>query len=52
MSGQLFGTLAECVHDAQRHGFSGQVDPAQGSFTPGGYEISVADDAIGPLSAV
>jgi hypothetical protein len=51
-SAQLFGTLAECVHDAQRHGFSGQVDPAQGSFTPGGYEINVADDAIGPATAV
>jgi hypothetical protein len=47
-SGRFFGTLAECVHDAQRHGFSGKVDPAQGSFTPGGYEINVADEAVGP----
>ncbi len=41
----LFDTLAECVRDAQQHGFSGQVDPAQGSFTPGGYEIIVDDNA-------
>jgi hypothetical protein len=50
-SALLFGTLAECVHDAQRHGFCGKVDPTQGSFTPGGYEINV-DDAIGPSTAV
>ena len=37
----LFETLADCVRDAQQHGFSGDVDPANGSFTPAGYEISV-----------
>jgi hypothetical protein len=51
-SSLLFGTLAECVHDAQRHGFRGEVDPADGSFTPGGYEINVAEDAIGPSTPV
>ena len=46
----LFETLADCVRDAQQHGFSGEVDPANGSFTPTGYEISVA--AIGSSTRI
>ena len=37
----LFETLSDCVRDAQQHGFTGDVDPTDGSFTPQGYEISV-----------
>src|SRR4051794_4855026 len=40
-SAAVFATLAECVRDAQRHGFDGEVDAAHGMFTPSGYEITV-----------
>jgi hypothetical protein len=46
-SAQLFGTLAECVRDAQCCGFIGVVDPARGSFVRDGYEVSVIDEAVG-----
>jgi hypothetical protein len=49
-SAALFGTLAECVRDAQRHGFNGEVEPGQGAFAPGGYEINIADDEVAPAS--
>ena len=47
----LFDTLSECVRDARRNGFDGEVDPTQGSFTPGGYEINVIASRIGPSAA-
>jgi hypothetical protein len=39
-----FGTLAACVRDAQKSGFSGDVDPADGTFGADSYAISVPDD--------
>jgi hypothetical protein len=40
-SQRAFDTLADCVRDAQCNGFSGDVDPADGSFTFAGYQINV-----------
>ena len=40
-SNHVFATLAECVRDARRNGFDGEVDASDGSFTPDGYEINV-----------
>jgi len=38
-----FHTLAACVHDAQRAGFLGVVDPASGIFSTNHYEMKVGD---------
>jgi hypothetical protein len=37
----VFHTLTDCVRDAQCNGFRGDVDPADGSFSFGGYQINV-----------
>jgi hypothetical protein len=42
---RLFRTLLECVLDAQRNGFKGSVDPADGAFLPGGEnDLKAIDD--------
>lgn len=39
-----FGTLPECVGDAKRHGFMGDVDPSTGTFMAAThYEMKVGD---------
>ena len=44
-----FGTLAACVRDAQKSGFSGEVDPAAGTFGNEGYAITIREiRSIGP----
>jgi hypothetical protein len=40
----LFSTLNQCVRDAQQHGFSGDVDPTEGTFTTSVYSICIAKD--------
>ncbi|MDB5924883.1 MAG: hypothetical protein JWN13_3819 [Betaproteobacteria bacterium] len=42
-SSTSFGTLPECVADAKRHGFMGDVDPSTGTFTTTRYEMRVGD---------
>ena len=42
-SSSLFGTLPQCVHDAQQHGFLGAVDAATGTFTSKSYEVNVRE---------
>jgi hypothetical protein len=44
-SARLFGTLSDCVRDAQVHGFTGDVDATAGSFSKGRYEILTRDVA-------
>jgi hypothetical protein len=38
-----FSTLSECVADAKRRGFMGDVDPSTGTFTASHYEMDVGD---------
>jgi hypothetical protein len=38
-----FSTLPECVADAKRRGFMGDVDPSTGTFTASHYEMNVGD---------
>jgi hypothetical protein len=47
----LFDTLSDCVRDAQRNGFDGKVDPTEGEFTAGGYEINVIASRTGSSAA-
>ena len=49
-SRQLFGTLAECVSDAQQCGFRGRVEPATGLFVATEYHITTHDDGALTLS--
>jgi hypothetical protein len=45
-SENVFGTLTECVQDAQRNGFTGRVDPVDGRAvsTPYGRQLEVTED--------
>jgi hypothetical protein len=43
VSTRSFGTLPDCVADAKRHGFMGDVDPTTGTFTATHYEMKVGD---------
>jgi hypothetical protein len=45
-----FSTLLECVRDAHRCGFAGDVDPATGSFVADKYHITTHDDGAVTLS--
>jgi hypothetical protein len=47
-SAAVFATLADCVRDARRHGFDGDVDAAHGMFTASGYEIRVKLGGVAP----
>jgi hypothetical protein len=38
-----FSTLPECVADAKRRGFMGDVNPSTGTFTASHYEMKVGD---------
>jgi hypothetical protein len=38
-----FSTLPECVADAKRRGFMGDVDPSTGTFTASHYDMNVGD---------
>ena len=43
-STNLFQSLADCVRDAQAHGFRGRVDVDRGDFTPEDYEITISGE--------
>jgi hypothetical protein len=43
VSDKGFATLPECVADAKRHGFAGDVDPSTGAFHTNHYEMKVGD---------
>ena len=49
-SKRLFSTLTECVQDAQRCGFAGDVDAATGLFLASEYRITTHDDGGATLS--
>jgi hypothetical protein len=49
-SRRLFGTLAECVSDAQQCGFRGAVEPQTGRFVATEYHITVHDDGAVTLN--
>ena len=43
LSTKAFNTLPECVGDAKRNGFMGDVDASTGTFTATHYEMKVGD---------
>jgi hypothetical protein len=42
-STEAFHTLIECVRDARRNGFTGELDPVTGVFTARDYEVHSGD---------
>jgi len=46
VSDNVFGTLGQCVQDAQRNGFTGIVDPLDHRIvsTPHGRQLDVTED--------
>ena len=49
-SQRFFNTLIECVCDAKRCGFTGDIDPASGAFISNEYRITTQDDGAVTLS--